>query len=72
MYKGKIDNVDKDPFILSGKFYPVKNCLKFFNDEHREALIWYLKNHVGKNDVMTESVYKDGINKFIHNNILKS
>ena len=69
VYKGKIDNVDKEQYIISGKFYPVKNCLKFFNDEHREALIWYLKNHVGKNDIMTESVYKDGINKFIHNNI---
>jgi len=68
MYKGKIKATDKDPFILSGKFYPVKQCLSFFKDEHREALIWYLKNYSG-DGVVTESVYKDGLNKFIHNNI---
>lgn len=68
MYKGEIKNVDKDPFILSGKFYPIKQCLSFFKDEHREALIWYLKNY-SIDKVVTESVYKDGINKFIHNNI---
>lgn len=69
MYSGQIRNVDKDPFILSGKFYPVKHCLQFFDDEHREALVWYLKNHIGKNEVIVESVYKDGLDKFLYNHI---
>ena len=69
LFKGTIEKVDKDPFILSGKFYPVKQCLKFFKDEHREALIWFLKNHVGQNEVISESVYVDNIDKFIYKNI---
>lgn len=69
LFKGSIEKVDKDPFILSGKFYPVKQCLKFFNDEHREALIWFLKNHVGQNEVITESVFADNVDKFIYQKI---
>lgn len=69
LFKGTIDKVDKDPFILSGKFYPVKQCLKFFNDQHREALIWFLKNHVGQNEVITESVFADNVDKFIYQKI---
>jgi hypothetical protein len=71
LYKGEIEKVDKDPFILSGKFYPVKQCLKFFKDEHREALIWYLKNNIGENEVIAESasIYEENINKFIKNRI---
>ena len=69
LFKGPIEKVDKDPFILSGKFYPVKQCLKFFNDEHREALIWFLKNHVGQNEVITESVFADNVDKFIYQKI---
>lgn len=69
LFKGQIDKVDKDPFILSGKFYPVKQCLRFFKDEHRDALIWFLKNHIGSNEVISESVYTDNIDKFIYKNI---
>lgn len=69
LFKGAIEKVDKDPFILSGKFYPVKQCLKFFKDEHREALIWFLKNHVGQNEVITESVYADTVDKFVYQKI---
>lgn len=56
MYKGKIDDVDKDPFILSGKFYPTSECFKIFRKEHREALLWYLKNYkVKEESTVTES-----------------
>lgn len=56
MYKGKIEEVDKDPFILSGKFYPTKECFKIFRKEHREALLWYLKNYNMKEEnTITES-----------------
>ena len=65
MYKGQIKKVDRDSFILSGKFYPIKQCLQFFKDEHREALKWYLKNHVGSDEIVVESMYKDGVDKFI-------
>jgi len=69
MYKGQIKKVDRDSFILSGKFYPIKQCLQFFKDEHREALKWYLKNHVGSDEIVVESMYKDGVDKFIYHNI---
>lgn len=69
MYNGQINKTDKDPFILSGKFYPIKQCLQFFKDEHREALKWYLKNHVDYNEVVVESMYKDGAEKFIYHNL---
>ena len=55
MYKGKIDSCDKDPFILSGKFYSTKECFKFFRKEHREALLWFLKNFNEKDEPITES-----------------
>lgn len=69
VYKGPIAKEDKDPFILSGKFYSTKKCLKFFKKEHREALMWYLKNHVGGQEIITESKFSDNIDSFIHNNI---
>lgn len=55
-YKGKIDKVDEDPFIRSGKFYSTKECFKFFKKEHREALLWFLKSlNQDDEDVVTES-----------------
>lgn len=69
VYKGPIAKVDKDPFILSGKFYSTKKCLKLFNKEHREALLWYLKNNIGGHEVISESKFSDTIDSFIHNNI---
>lgn len=44
-YTGFIDKVDKDSFILSGKWYPISDCIKFFRKEHRDALNEYIKNN---------------------------
>ena len=55
IYRGKIDPEDESPFIRSGKFYPVKECFKFFNKEHRDALLWYLKNIDPGYEVVKES-----------------
>lgn len=64
MYKGKIDEVDKDPFILSGKFYSTKECFKFFRKEHREALLWFLKKLNEKNE---EEVTESYISNYFKN-----
>ena len=58
MYHGEIDKRDRDPFILSGKWYSTKECFKFFRKEHREALLWYLKMTDTRNEeVVTESYF---------------
>lgn len=54
-YKGPVDKVDEDPFIRSGKFYPTKDCFKFFRKEHRDALLWYLKSIRQDDETITES-----------------
>lgn len=69
IYKGNIRKVDRDPFILSGRFYPVKQCLKFFKKEHRDALVWFLKNNVQHNEVVSESIYQNNLNNYIYKNI---
>ena len=65
-YTGKVEEVDEDPFIRSGKFYPIKECFKFFRKEHREALLWYLKNKNQSDKVTTESY----IGNYFKNKIL--
>ena len=56
-YDGKdhdpVENVDKDRFIESGRFYPFKECLKFFRKEHKDALLQYINDN--KQEAMTES-----------------
>lgn len=69
VYKGKIANSDKDPFMLSGKFYSVKDCLKFFRPEHRQALIWYLKNHDDSNQIIVHSKFENTMDKFLRTKI---
>lgn len=69
IYKGDIRRVNRDPFILSGRFYPVKQCLKFFRKEHREALVWFLKNNIQSNEIVAESIYQNNLNNFIYKNI---
>lgn len=55
IYKGKIDKVDEDPFIRSGKFYSTKECFKFFRKEHRDALLWYLRSINQEDEEVMES-----------------
>ena len=56
-FNGKISEVDEDPFIRSGRWYPIKECYKFFSKEHKDALFQYIKNHnIEKDDEeITES-----------------
>ena len=52
----KVDQVDKDPFIASGRFYSFKDFFKFARKEHREALSQYIQNmNKDKEDVIKES-----------------
>lgn len=67
-YHGHVDIKDEDPFIRSGKWYSTKECFKFFRKEHREALMWYLKNHNSKEEPVTESYF---INYFKNKRFLK-
>ena len=55
-FKGDIKDVDQDPFILSGKWYSVKECLKIFRKEHRAALLEYIKNYTKKAESKQGSV----------------
>lgn len=54
-YKGHVDEVDQDRFILSGTWYSTKECFKIFRKEHRDALLWYIKNHQQEEETTTES-----------------
>ena len=60
MFHGNIDKEDRDPFILSGKWYSTKECFKIFEKHHRDALLQYLKNTEITNDenaLTTESYF---------------
>ena len=37
-YTGKIDKVDEDKFMATGKFYKLDTVFKYLNKEHKEAL----------------------------------
>ena len=39
-----VNDVDKDSFIKSGRFYPISECNKFFRPEHKKALSNYLSS----------------------------
>ena len=43
VYTKKVDDEDQDPFINSGKFYPIKEVLKKFRTEHKTAIFNYMK-----------------------------
>lgn len=43
-FTGHIDDCDKDPFIMSGKWVSTSKCFSFFRKEHRDALLWYIKS----------------------------
>lgn len=53
-YTGHIDKEDKDPYIESGKFIPIKECFKIFRPEHREALYWFIKQQ-NESELVEES-----------------
>ena len=58
IYHGKIDKEDRDPFILSGKWYSTKECFKIFRKEHRDALLQYLRNtEINDDNLVTESYF---------------
>lgn len=65
-YTGAIEDCDKDPFILSGSWVPVKECLSFFIPEHRDALMNYLRQLHEEDEVMSESY----IGNYFKNKIL--
>lgn len=70
IYKGDIPKVDRDPFILSGRFYPVNYCFKIFKKPHQDALKYYLKNTIGDKDIVTtEFAHTHNITNFIYKNI---
>lgn len=57
-----VDDVDKDPYIQSGRFYSFKECFKIFRKEHRESLSNYLRDFVNnkptkENNLVTESYF---------------
>lgn len=54
-FKGHIDLIDQDPYILSGRWYPARECFSFFRKEHREALLFYIKNHQENEKPITEN-----------------
>lgn len=60
-FTGHIDDVDQDPFIQSGRWYTTKECFTFFRKEHREALLWYLKN------TETEEVTESYVSNYFKN-----
>lgn len=55
-YKGKIKKVDKDPFIASGRFYPIKDAFKYFDKEHSDALFHYLKDMKTENNDLSKMI----------------
>ena len=56
-YKGNVAKLDEDPFMRSGRWYPIKECYKFFRKEHKDALFQYIKNHSidNEDEEITES-----------------
>lgn len=44
-FTGHIDDVDRDPFMLSGKFYPLKEVLQKLRPQYRTAIIDFLRNN---------------------------
>lgn len=69
LYTGRIEDADKDPFILSGRFYPIIECMRFFRKEHKDALSWYLRQIKNKNEFHFIKKYSDNTNVFIKDNI---
>ena len=69
LYTGRIEESDKDPFILSGRFYSIIECLGFFRKEHRDALTWYLQQIKNRNEFHFIKKYSDNTNVFIKDNI---
>lgn len=47
-YTGEIKDVDEDPYMLSGQWYSFKECLSFFNEYHKEALMYYIREKQNK------------------------
>lgn len=57
MYKGHIEKVDEDKFMLSGKFYPIEKIYHHLRPEHQDALnMIYPNRFKNKEKVTAESV----------------
>jgi|GEM_PF-3166846 len=65
-YTGPVEDCDKDPFMLSGSWVPVKDCLSFFIPEHRDALLNYLRQLHEEDELVSESY----ISNYFKNKIL--
>lgn len=65
-FTGAIEKEDEDPFIRSGRWYPISDCLKFFSKDHREALMWYLKN-ITINDNPEEEITESYVSNYFRN-----
>lgn len=63
----KVEDVDRDKFIESGRFYTIKEFFKFASKEHREAMSWYLKFYSNKNNEDEEEVTESYISNYFGN-----
>lgn len=48
-YSGKIEEVDKDPEMLSGQWYPYNAIKDKFYHKQREAINYYINDYIGYN-----------------------
>lgn len=65
-FNGKVNKEDEDPFIRSGEWYPTKECFKFFKKEHREALLWFIKNHQ-ESSINEETITESYVSNYFKN-----
>lgn len=62
-YDGPVAKCDRDPFIASGSWIPIRECLDFMNEYHKKALVGYLhskheqEERLKEKSVMTTESY---------------
>lgn len=66
-YSGHVDNEDQDPFILSGRWYSIRECIRFFNKEHKDALNWYLKYAKKEDEEELEDIEESYLSNYFGN-----
>ena len=66
-FEGHIDKDDEDPYIRSGAWYATKDCFSFFRKEHREALLWFIKNHQDSSNENDEEITESYISNYFAN-----
>lgn len=70
-FKGHVAKEDEDSFIRSGRWYPIKECMKFFRKEHKEALLQYTRNHSNKETDDEEITESYAFNYFKNKRLLR-